>query len=199
MLKRILLWTAAILALLVIGFVVLVFRQPDDFVIRRSETMNAPPEVVFTQVNDLHNWQQWSPWAKLDPNAKNSFEGPSAGEGAVFRWSGNDEVGEGKMTIIESKPDKLVRMKIEFVRPMEDQADTTFEIEPIGDQTKMTWTMSGKNSLTGKVMGVVMDMDKMVGGYFVEGLTNLKGIVEAKSAAKDEGQPPGAETSTTSE
>jgi hypothetical protein len=84
--------------------------------------MVAPPAVPFAQVNDFHNWQEWSPWAKLDPNAKNSFEGPTSGEGAAFRWAGNAEVGEGVMTITEAREPGLVRLKLEFKKPMEDTA-----------------------------------------------------------------------------
>jgi hypothetical protein len=190
MIKKILLWTAGAIALLVLGFVAVVAMQPDDFVITRSATFEAPPDRVFPHVNDLHNWQAWSPWARLDPNAKNTFEGPSAGEGAAFAWSGNDKIGEGKLTITESKPNELVRMKLEFVRPMEDKADTDFALEPAGDKTKLTWTMAGKNNFMGKAFCLFMDMDAMVGGDFEKGLANLKQIVEAEQKATDEGGKP---------
>src|SRR6266478_5063331 len=91
------------LAVIVVVFVVIVALQPADFRVTRSATIPAPPAVVFAQVNDLHNWQAWSPWAKLDPAAKNTFEGPSAGTGAIFKWSGNSDVGEGSMTLTESR------------------------------------------------------------------------------------------------
>lgn len=179
MLKRILLWTAAVAALFVVVFLVLVALQPDEFVITRSATLKAPPEQVFEQINNFRKWQAWSPWAKLDPQAKNSFEGPTAGEGAVFRWSGNDRVGEGTITITESRPHDLVRMKLEFVRPMEDQADTDFVLKPVDKQTQLTWTMAGKNNFMSKAMCLFIDMDAMVGGDFEKGLANLKAVVEA--------------------
>ncbi|MEX2025792.1 MAG: SRPBCC family protein [Pirellulaceae bacterium] len=190
MVKKILLWTAAILAVLIIGFLVVVAMQPDDFVITRSATIDAPPADVFPHVNDLHQWQAWSPWAKLDPSAKNTFEGPSAGAGAAFSWSGNDKIGEGKMTITESKPNELVRMKLEFVRPMEDKADTDFVLAPAGGKTDLTWTMAGKNNFMGKAFCLFMDMDAMVGGDFEEGLANLKKIVEVEQTTTDKGEKP---------
>src|SRR5574341_656363 len=103
MLKKILIALAAI----VVVFVAVVAMQPSDFRIVRTATMSAPAPALFVQVNDFHNWEAWSPWAKLDPAAKNSFEGPSAGTGAIFRWAGNNKVGEGRSTITESRPNEL--------------------------------------------------------------------------------------------
>src|SRR5262245_40364188 len=100
MLKKILLGVAAVLAIIILGFVILVSTRPADFRISRSAKMAAPPAKVFAQVNDFHNWDAWSPWAKLDPNAKATFGGESSGKGATFAWSGNDKVGEGRQTIV---------------------------------------------------------------------------------------------------
>jgi polyketide cyclase/dehydrase/lipid transport protein len=195
MIKKILLWTAAILAVLVVGFVIVVAMQPDDFRVARSATMAAPADRVFAQVNDFHKWDAWSPWIKLDPKAKTTFEGPTAGKGAIFRWSGNDEVGEGSMTIIESKPSELIRLRLEFVKPMQDAADTNFTFEPDGQNTKVSWIMSGKNEdFFSKAVCLVMNMDKVVGSKFEEGLANLKSIVEAEAKDSTNSSAPADET-----
>jgi len=94
----------ALLAIAVVGFLVAVALQPAAFRISRSATMQAPASAVFAQVNDFHNWTAWNPWQKLDPTAKNTFSGPTSGVGSVFEWDGNDEVGAGRMTIVESRP-----------------------------------------------------------------------------------------------
>src|SRR5918994_2188874 len=86
-----------VLAVLIVAFVVVVALQPTDYRISRSATMAAPQPKVFEQVNDFHNWQAWSPWAKMDPNAKSTFEGPTNGEGAKFAWDGDANVGAGSM------------------------------------------------------------------------------------------------------
>src|SRR5574341_1239701 len=122
MLKKILI----VLAVIVGVFVGVVAMQPSDFRIVRTATMSAPAPALFVQVNDFHNWEAWSPWAKLDPAAKNAFEGPSAGTGAIFKWSGNDQVGEGIMTLTESRPHELVRIKLEFIKPFPDTSTTEF-------------------------------------------------------------------------
>src|SRR3954465_7895908 len=127
--RKVVLALVAIIAI----FAVIVAFQPADYRVQRSATINAPPPVVFAQVNDFHNWEAWSPWAKLDPAAKNSFEGPPTGAGSIFRWSGNDKVGEGLMTILESQPSDHVKIKLEFIRPFADTANTDFAFKPQGD------------------------------------------------------------------
>lgn len=159
-------------------FLIVVALQPSEFHVVRSATMAASPEEVFQEVNDLRKWDAWSPWAKLDPNVKNTFAGANEGEGAIFRWSGNEKVGEGSMTIVESRPHELIRLKLEFVKPFEDKADVEFAFEPQDDGTQVTWSMSGENNFVGKVMCLFMDMDDMIGSQYEEGLANLKKIVE---------------------
>jgi hypothetical protein len=145
----------------------------------RSATIAAPADVVFSQVNDFHNWESWSPWAKLDPAAKNTFEGPTAGTGAIFKWSGNSEVGEGKMTVTESHPHDLIGIKLDFVRPFEDTCDVAFAFAPEAERTVVTWSMSGHKNFISKAVCMFMDMDKMVGGDFEKGLAQLKTVAEA--------------------
>jgi hypothetical protein len=186
MIKKILLWTTGVIAVLVIGFVAVVAMQPSDFVITRSAAMAAPASEVFDQVNDFRRWQAWSPWEKLDPALKRSYAGPSAGEGATYSWVGNDEVGEGNMTITESRPSELIRIKLQFIKPFAATNTTEFKFEPEGERTTVTWSMSGKHNFMGKAFCLFRDMDAMVGGSFEEGLADLKKIVEAESKEPDE-------------
>jgi len=158
---------------------IVVAVQPADYLVQRSATINAPAPVVFAQVNDFHNWEAWSPWAKLDPTAKNSFEGPPAGAGAIFRWSGNDKVGEGLMTILESQPGERVKIKLEFIRPFADTANTDFTFKPQADGTAVTWSMSGHRNFMAKAVCLFMNMDKMVGGDSEKGLAQMKTAAEA--------------------
>jgi hypothetical protein len=164
-------------------FVVLIFvgvamMQPDDFKISRSIAVAASPQKTSEQVNDFRNWQAWSPWAKLDPNAKATFEGPVSGEGAVFKWAGNQEVGEGSNTIIESRPGELVKIRLDFLKPFQATNTAEFTFVPDGEKTIVTWSMYGKNNFVGKAMGLIMNCDKMVGGQFEKGLAQLKSVVE---------------------
>jgi uncharacterized protein YndB with AHSA1/START domain len=174
-----------VLAAMVAGFAAVVAMQPSEFRIVRSATIPAPPAAVFAQVNDFHNWEAWSPWKKLDPAAKNSFEGAPSGTGAVFKWAGNSEVGEGSMTITESQPNDLVRIRLDFVKPFEDTSTAEFTFKPEVEQTLVTWSMYGRKNFIGKAMCMFMDMDKMVGGSFEEGLANIKAVLEAKRQKKE--------------
>lgn len=183
MLKKIILSVLAVAALLVIGLAIAIAMQPDTFHIERSATMAAPPDAVFAQVNDFHKWEAWSPWLKVDPNAKTTYEGPSQGEGAIYRWAGNAEVGEGSMTIVESRPPEYVRIRLEFKKPFEDTAVTKLTLKPDGDKTTVTWSMDGQNNFMSKAFGLlVMDMEAMIGGKYEEGLASMKQIVEAAPA-----------------
>lgn len=171
--------TLAVLGVLLIAFLVYIALQSPEFKISRSATMSAPPARVFAHVNDFHLWEDWSPWAKLDPNAKANFAGPSEGEGAQFSWAGNKKVGEGAMTILESRPHKVIRIRLEFIKPYPATNQAEFTFSPEGEGTRVTWTMTGTNNFIARVFCTVMRMDRMVGRDFEKGLASMKAIVEA--------------------
>jgi hypothetical protein len=177
MITKILIGVAVIVAI----FLIVAALQPSEFRIVRSITISAPPSAAFAQVNDLHKWQEMSPYAKLDLAAKYSFEGPSAGTGASLAWAGNSKVGEGRMTITESRPNELVRMRLDFIKPFASTAVADFTFKPAGDQTEVSWSMAGRKIFITKAMCLIMSMDKMVGPQFEEGLANLKALSEASA------------------
>lgn len=162
------------------AFLIIAARQPDDFRYSRSATINAPAEVVFPLVNNLKKFNEWNPWAKLDPNAKNSFEGEEEGVGAKMSWEGNFEVGKGSMTTTEARPDEFIQFKMDFEKPMKatDTAEFTFKQED--DKTLVTWSIYGKRNFMAKAMGLVFNCEKMVGKQFDTGLANLKAMAENK-------------------
>lgn len=175
MLKKILIALAVIVAV----FIGVVAMQPSDFRIARTATISAPASAVFAQVNDFHKWEAWSPYEKLDPAMKKTYEGAPVGIGAIYSWAGNSEVGEGRTTIIESRPDELIRIKLEFIKPFAVTNAAEFTFKPEGDQTAVTWSLTGKNNFISKAICLFMDMDKMVGGDFEQGLADLKTVVES--------------------
>ena len=136
------------------------------------------PEKIFPHVNELRNWEAWNPWAKLDPNCKMTYSGPPAGASAGYAWAGNKKVGEGRLTITESKPSQLVRLKLEFLKPFAATNTAEFTFQPEGSQTAVTWSMSGKNNFMSKAFGLFMNCDKMIGGDFEKGLVAMKMVVE---------------------
>jgi hypothetical protein len=170
----------------VVGFIVAVATRPSEFRIFRTATMAAPLSPVFERVNDLRNWADWSPWARMDPNMEKIYSGPDAGAGATHAWKGNRKVGQGRMTITESRTSELIRIKLEFLKPFKATNTAEFTFKPVADKTEVTWSMSGKNGIMGKVFSLFVNMDKMVGSDFEKGLASLKEIAEGTA------QPPSA-------
>jgi hypothetical protein len=173
------------MALVVIAIVLggVIAMQPSEFRLVRTATIAASAPAVFTQVNDFHNWEAWSPWAKLDPNMKETYAGAPAGTGAIYSWVGDRNVGEGRMTLMESRPNDLITIKLEFMKPFAGTNTAQFTFKPVGDQTVVTWSMDGQLNFITKAFHLVMSMDKMVGGQFEEGLARMKSVAEAAPGA----------------
>jgi hypothetical protein len=166
------------LAVIIIVFVIIVAMQPSEFRVTRSATISGPRSAVFAQVNDFHKWEAWNPWGKIDPAMKQTYEGAPAGTGAVYTWAGNKEAGEGRMTITESRPNDLIRIQLEFFKPFRATNTAEFTFKPEGNQTVVTWSMTGENNFMAKAVHLFMNMDKMVGGQFEKGLASIKSVVE---------------------
>jgi len=165
------------LILVMVVILGLALTQPDSFKVQRSATIKAPPEKVMAYLNDFHQWPVWSPWEKLDPNLQRTFEGAASGKGAVYAWTGNDKVGQGRMEILESAPTQL-DIKLDFIKPFASSNRAEFTLQPQGDSTAVTWTMTGPSQFITKLMGVFYNMDKMVGPDFEKGLAQLKAAAE---------------------
>ena len=166
-----------LISLLAIGiFLVIVALRPSDFRVTRSASIPAPATVVFEQFNDLHKWNEWSPWAKMDPNSKITYEGQLAGVGAGFSWAGS-KAGEGLMTITESRPSERIVARLQFFKPFTATNEVEFTFTPEGDETAVTWSMSGKNNFMAKLIGLVMNCEKMCGDQFEQGFANLKSML----------------------
>jgi carbon monoxide dehydrogenase subunit G len=174
MLKKILVVIVAIIAIVLIWAA---FR-PNELLVQRTATINAPPEKIFPLLNDFHAWGSWSPWEKLDPAMKRTYSGPASGQGAVYAWEGNRDVGSGRMELVESTPPSKVGIKLDFLKPFEAHNHTEFTLAPNGNATNVTWTMRGPSPYMTKLMGIFFNMDKMVGSDFERGLANLKAVAE---------------------
>ena len=171
--------TLSAFAIIILVLAVIVALQPPEFRIARSITIATPPAVVFAQVDDFHKWQAWNPWGKVDPAMKQTYEGAPSGTGAIYTWAGNNEVGEGRMTITESRPTDLIRVKLEFLKPFAATHTADFTFKPAGNQTLVTWSMFGEKNFMAKAVHLVMNMDKMIGGQFEKGLADMKSAAEA--------------------
>ncbi len=167
------------IAVMVLAFVVFVATRPAGFRVIRSATMAAPAAKVFAQVNDFHQWAAWSPWEKLDPAMQKTFNGAPSGTGAIYEWNGNKKAGAGRMTITESQPGEVIRIKLEFLKPFQSMNISEFTFQPQGGNTLLTWTMSGfPDCFMFKAMSLLCNMEKRIGGDFERGLAQMKTIVE---------------------
>lgn len=169
------------LAVLIVGFCAVVALQSGRYHIERQVVVNGPGGAVFALLEDLKAWDDWSPWSKLDPASRVTLSDPSRGKGAVIRWSGNDKVGEGHMTIITCERDRLVELEQVFVRPMEGKAVISFRLEPEGTGTRVTMALDGTNGFLGKlVCGLLMNMEATLSPDFEKSLANIKALAEKR-------------------
>lgn len=167
-----------VVAVLIAAILIYAATRPDTFRVERSVSIKAPAEAVFPLINDFHAWKTWSPWEKIDPAAKTVFSGADSGIGAIYEWDGNNEVGQGRMEIIESLPPSKIVLKIDFIKPFEGHNTIEFTLVPHGDATIVTQAMYGSSPYISKLMCLFFSMDKMVGQKYEEGLANLKAIAE---------------------
>jgi carbon monoxide dehydrogenase subunit G len=166
-----------VLIALFAGALALALAAPGTFRYERRATINAPADKIFPLINDFHAWPAWSPWEKLDPNMQRTYSGAPSGLGAVYNWDGK-KAGAGRMEITDSSPSKRLVVKLDFTKPMTAHNTTDFVLEPAGAGTNVIWSMYGPNPVMSKVMGLVINMDKMIGKDFEAGLANLKAAAE---------------------
>jgi uncharacterized protein YndB with AHSA1/START domain len=171
---------AIVLAIAIAVVLVLASMKPDSFAIRRSAVMQAPAERIFPWINDFRQWTKWSPWENRDPAMKRSFGGPESGEGAIYAWEGDKNVGSGRMEILDASSPSRIVIKLDFLKPFEahNTAEFTFAPERDGSATNVIWVMRGPSSFMSKVMQVFMNFDAMIGRDFEAGLANLKMLTE---------------------
>jgi uncharacterized protein YndB with AHSA1/START domain len=169
---------AVVLAIAIAVVLILAAAKPDTFSVQRGIAMKAPPEKIFSLINDFHQWGKWSPWENRDPAMTRSFSGAESGQGAVYAWEGNKNVGSGRMEILDAATPSKIIIKLDFLKPFEAHNTAEFTMLPQGDATSVNWVMHGPAPFLSKMMQVFMNMDKMIGKDFEAGLANLKGLAE---------------------
>jgi hypothetical protein len=171
-------YIAVALVVIVAGILVAAATRPDTFRIERAIVISAPATKIFHYVNDFHQWGVWSPWEKLDPAMKRSYAGPPSGNGAVYEWQGNGKVGQGRMQIVDATEPQHVIIQLDFLKPMEGHNRAMFNFLTVGADTRVVWTMEGPSPYISKLLGLVFNMDRLIGGDFEKGLANLKATSE---------------------
>lgn len=171
--------TVAIALVVLVGAVLLfASTRPDSFRVERSITIQNTPENIFPLINNFHQWEAWSPWEGIDTQIQRTYSGAPDGKGAVYAWSGNKDVGQGRMEITESTLPTKITISLDFITPFEAHNAVDFVLTPQGNATVVTQAMYGPSPFISKLMGLVFSMEKLVGGKYEEGLGNLKRMAE---------------------
>jgi len=169
-------FTFILIVVVIAVILILASLKPKTFRVLRSAIIPVTPDRVFPYINDLHHWKSWSAWSKKDQNMQTTYSGPPGGKGAIYEWSGNKNVGSGKMEIIESIVPVLVVIKLDFITPFEGHNKTSLALQAIPEGTKVVWVMDGPMAFIPRVFSLFVDMDKMIGKDFEEGLEGLKAV-----------------------
>jgi hypothetical protein len=167
-----------VVAIAIAIVLILAVTKPNVFRVQRATTIQAPLEKIFALINDFHRWRSWSPYENRDPAMQRGFAGADKGKGAIYTWDGNNNVGSGRMEIVDSSAPSKIVIKLDFIKPFEGHNTAEFTMLPHGDATNVTWTMYGPASFMSKLMQVFINLDRMIGKDFEIGLANLKRLAE---------------------
>lgn len=173
-----LMYIAIALAILVAVVLLLAAMRPNTFRVQRSIDIDAPADKIFPLINDYRNWGSWSPYEHVDPAMQRTFSGAPSGKGSVYEWRGNKNIGHGRMEILDTAPPSKVVIKLDFFSPFEAHNMAEFIIQPKGNATNVTWAMHGPVPFMAKIIHMFMNMDRMVGGQFQQGLVSMKAVAE---------------------
>lgn len=170
------------LLFLIIGFYLygLLFLK-DEVMVSRSIEIDRPARMVYKTVNSMHNFNQWSPWPRMDPDAKFTYQGPKSGVGSQMTWSGNQEIGSGVQTIIETIENTKVKTKTVFKSKADAVSYTSYqltELSPNKTQVEWIYETDSEGDILGRYVGSMLD--GMLGPQYEQGLRNLKQLVESQ-------------------
>jgi len=180
--KALLALTVVVVSLGALFFIIPLFL-PTSYSVEVSSAMNAPQKEVFNYVRNLETFDQWSPWAELDPEMKIETSGEAGEIGSSYSWQGNEDVGKGKMTI-SNISDNRIDINLQFIEPWESESKTWYVVEEVGNTSIVYWYMTGEMSYPWNIMSLFMNMEEMISKDYYKGLNKLKTIVEDPSFIK---------------
>lgn len=174
-------YVLAVIVAVVVAVLILAATRPPSFEVKRSLDIVAPPGRIYPLIADFREWGRWSPYEKLDPALRRDFSGAAAGQGAVYAWEGNGKAGAGRMEILEAAPERGVDIKLDFTRPFRANNRAAFHFDRVGEATRVTWSMQGAAPFMARLMGLFINMDRLIGKDFEQGLANLKAAAEQRA------------------
>ncbi len=176
--KTFLLYGGAALLLALAALLAYAATRPDSFRVERRLRIAATPDKLWPLVGELRGFNRWNPYERKDPLTKGSYSGSASGVGSRYAWV-SDKIGVGSLEVTRQQPGHAVQMKLDFVKPFEahNQAEFSLSAQPDGT-TEVTWAMQGPSPFVNKVMGVIFNMDQMIGRDFEDGLVNLQQLAK---------------------
>lgn len=175
--KRFLKKTVIWIGIIILALILFSFLLPREVNVARTITIDAPMDRVFEQVNDLRNWEKWSPWKRMDPTMEMTFSNPPVGEGAFYKWESDDKhMGTGTMTLA-----RVVNNE-EIVTALHSDdwgdAHATFLFGHKGDDVEVTWKMNNDLGVMpwNKYFGLMMKSE--LKRTFDKGLEGIKFYAE---------------------
>ncbi|MEE9447345.1 MAG: SRPBCC family protein [Arenicellales bacterium] len=167
----------SVMAFIIIAGVIGLFLPTAQHV-ERQITINAPLNKVFPYINDFRKFNQWSPWAKIDPSTEYTFTGAEKGKGAKIQWTSvHEHVGKGSQEILESNGVDFVKTSLDFGTG--EPATAQFNLSEANGQTTVIWAFDTYFDKTiSRYFGLMLD--KWVGQSYEEGLVNLKTLLESQ-------------------
>ena len=161
---------------IIVLFLVAALFFPSEYRIEQSMAINAPDSLIWAQISDFENRENWDPWNSMDPSATQEISDPSSGVGAEYSWNG-EVIGTGKITYLEMEENRYIKSKLVFFTPQSGEADVTWRLEPGSDGITVTWSVEGGLSypIERYLAGMIEDQ---ISASFVEGLNKLKTVCE---------------------
>jgi uncharacterized protein YndB with AHSA1/START domain len=157
-----------------------VSTRSGKFNYERSGLINAPAEKIFPYISNLKMGELWSPYEKIDPTMKKTFTGEDGHVGSKMEFEGNSDAGSGNLEILGVVPNDSVEIKLIMTKPMHAENLIHYKLTPEGAGTRFTWAMEGDGGFMTKLMTLLIDCEKMIGGQFEQGINNLRQVVEAQ-------------------
>jgi len=170
-----------IVGLIVLLLIIALFIKK-EYAVQREIIINKPKQEVFNYIKSLKNQDDYSKWAKMDPDMKKEYIGTDATVGFVSAWDSNEKnVGKGKQTIKKITEGERVDFEIHFIKPFEAKANAFMSTESLSpDQTKVKWGFDSAMKYPMNIMLLFMNMENILGKDLSTGLENLKNNLEGK-------------------
>ncbi|MBL4586919.1 MAG: SRPBCC family protein [Flavobacteriales bacterium] len=153
---------------------------PSSLELERSVSINTSSSVVYSQVSCLDQWPNWSPWAEMDPEMKNTYSDDPCGKNASVSWTG-EKAGAGTQTIVEATANSYLKTSLEF----DDRGlnYSEWNLSEADGATTVTWNFLGAETPF-MMRGMNLVMKGFLEEAYENGLAKLKKVCEAAPAVE---------------